>query len=117
MGWKRIMNKKIRQADRTKEADSQMAETETNTAAWEEIEHLLNGLVPELNFRLFLETESSTKLLWVESITVTAYESAPIIDCPKSWNFSDVFLKGEGLVGQIWKRLTRMQDKLRSFKK
>lgn len=93
------------------------AETETDMAAWEETGRLLNELVPELNLRLLLETEPSTRLLWVDSITVTAYEPAPVIECPKSRSFAKTFIKGDGPAGRIWKRLIGMSDKPRFFKK
>jgi len=111
------MNKEIRQAERTEETDNQTKEPETKITAREKTERLLGGLVPELNFRLFLETEPSARLLWVEAITVTAYESAPLTECPESRSPSDALLRGDGTAGRLWKRLTRMQDKLRSFKK
>lgn len=58
MDWKRIMNRKDKQADMT-----------------EEIEQLLTDLIPELNLRLIMDMEYVPNILWVESITVTACES------------------------------------------
>ncbi len=96
---------------------SKKAETETDMAAWEETERLLNELVPELNLRLLLETEPSTRLLWVDSVTVTAYEAAPVTECPKSRSLLKTFIKGGGPAGRIWKRLIGTADKPRFFKK
>lgn len=59
MDWKRIMNRKDKQADMT-----------------EEIEQFLTELIPELNLRLIMDMEYVPNILWVESITVTACESA-----------------------------------------
>lgn len=90
---------------------------ETDTTAREETERLLNELVPELNLRLLLETEPSTRLLWVDSVTVTAYEAASVTECPKSRSFIKTLIKEGGPAGRIWKRLIGMSDKPRSFKK
>lgn len=96
---------------------SKKAETKTDMAAREETERLLNELVPELNLRLLLETEPSARLLWVDSVTVTAYESAPVTECPKSRSLLKPFIKEDGPAGRIWKRLIGTADKPRFFKK
>lgn len=62
MDWKRIMNKKKRQQVMTEE----------------EITRYLTCLIPEWNLRLLTDTDiSANVVLWVESVTVTAYQSAP----------------------------------------
>lgn len=102
MVLKRIMNKKNKRADGGKETDHQTADT----AEREKIEQLLAELLPELNLRLFLETEVSTRLLWVEAVTVTAYQGAPLKEQPGKPGFI-----------RRWKRLTGMLARPRSFKK
>lgn len=86
MDWKKIMNRKSQKADMT-----------------EEIGEFLEALIPELNLRLLLEMEPSTELLWVESITVTAYESVQ--------EGSSALCRLGSRIGRIWNRLTGLRSK------
>ena len=69
----------------------------------EYLEKFFEELLPEWNLRLLLETEtakitaaSPPQLLWVDSITVTAYEPAP-----SKRTFGN-------LAGRIWNRFMRI---------
>lgn len=90
MGWKRIMNKKKRQKGRTgKKTAPEAAHVLTES----EIKQYLTGLLPEWNLRLLMETDASAKeVLWVESVTVTAYQSAPETGASGKLNFWKRFL-------------------------
>lgn len=86
MDWKRIMNRKSQKADMT-----------------EEIGEFLEALIPELNLRLLLEMKPSPELLWVESITVTAYESVQ--------EGSSALYRLSSRIGRIWNRLMGLRSK------
>lgn len=91
MEWKRIMNKRLKKADRRKKEFCNEEKLQENKAAKEEIQIFLTQLLPELNFRLLLETESPfSGLLWVESIIVTDYKFIP---ATKSNKKKEIFRK------------------------
>lgn len=111
MDWIRIMNKRPKKAD-----------------GKEETQRFLTQLIPEINLRLLLETEAlSGRILWVESVTVTAYQSAPV---KKSSGKGVCFRKrlpapGDtgteaqtgSPSGRMWHRLMGMLGKALSLKK
>lgn len=114
MDWKRIMNK------RPGKADAEKAEA-AEAAAEKEIREFFTGLIPEINLRLLLDLETETesagtewgnftvlpqRLLWVEAVTVTAYQAAP----QKKKGGKPGFIRP-------WKRLIGMWVRPRSFKK
>ena len=75
MDWKRIMNKKKRQQDMAGETAAPEA---GHVVTEEEIRQYLTCRLPEWNLRLLTDTDASANVvLWVESVTVTAYQSAP----------------------------------------
>lgn len=75
MGWKRIMNKKKRQQCIVVEMSQSAAR---HVVTEEEIKQYLTYLIPEWNLRLLMDADASANIvLWVESVTVTAYQSAP----------------------------------------
>ena len=116
MDWKRIMNKRFGKTDRKKAEDAQQA------AAKEEIRQFFIRLLPEINLRLLLDmepevTESvkmgcdnfvvfSQRLLWLEAVTVTAYQPASAKEQSKKPGFM-----------RIWKRLTKAPGSPCSFQK
>lgn len=110
MDWKKIMNKKVRQADGAGKAAGQPAEQRKDMEAWKETEEFFKGLLPELNLRLLLETDSSPRILWVESITITAYEAAPVLESPGNWNFFIRLFKKRRLRGADMKTSYRNVD-------
>lgn len=96
MDWKKIMNR--------------TAKFQEDSAVCEEVQQYLAQLVPQLNFRLLMETDlSSRSFLWVEAVTVTEYQSAPAADACASGT--------ESLPGRIWNRLMGMLGRARSLKK
>lgn len=96
MVWKKIMNRKQWQTD--------MAEKTPGQAA-DELQQYLVQLLPEWNLRLLAESKFLTEeILWVESVTVTAYHSAPAKE-------------SSGKPGRIGKYLMGMLGQARSLKK
>ncbi len=66
MDWRRITNRRRKRADRTEREEAGTKDS---------LEQYLHRLLPELNLRLLLETEDSChSVLWVESVSVTAYQ-------------------------------------------
>lgn len=96
MDWKRIMNKRLKKKDRAEKQTTYTVDVKDNKTAWEEVQRFLTQLLPEINLRLLLETEPAeektlqieqekiflppARLLWVESVTVTSYQSVPVIE-------------------------------------
>lgn len=97
MDWKKIMNRE------------NFSKKSIQAEMMEELRRALTEIIPELNLRLLLDMEPDSKLLWVESVTVTAYESAPA-------GLSGLF-RSSGRVGRIWNYLTGLWAKARSLKK
>lgn len=95
MDWKRIMNKRHKKTDE-KEAETVNEEKAKEEAVKEVIEQFFTRLLPEINLHLLLdmETMAQDRLLWVEAITVTAYQKVPLIEQ----------LQKPGII-RIWKRL------------
>lgn len=78
MGWKKTMNKKRRQAGKKEECARQSADAFQKEEEKDKLQQYLTELLPEWNLRLLMETELSAEtVLWVESVTVTAYHSVP----------------------------------------
>lgn len=134
MDWKRIMNKKKRQKDMVGKQEIKAAEY---VVAEEAIKQYLASLLPEWNLRLLTDTETSADMvLWVESVTVTAYQSTPETKSsgkPEFWNpfrkrrdresakspiaTGDADDKRNDLPGWMKKCLMGKQDQFRSLKK
>ncbi len=105
MDWKRTMNDTQEQAkeDKAEEAIREHPAQET------QLTQFLEELLPELNLRLLLEIEPEERLLWVESVTLMEYHSAPVkeeirqVEDPEE---SKEFISGKrGLTGWISNRL------------
>lgn len=58
----------------------------------EEIKQYLTRLLPEWNLRLLTDT-SANVVLWVESVTVTAYQSAPETESSGKLNLWNRFIQ------------------------
>lgn len=91
MDWKRIMNKKKRRQD-------MMGKTAPPAAGHmvteEEIKQYLTRLLPEWNLRLLTDTDTSANMvLWIESVTVTAYQSAPETESSGKLNLWNRFIQ------------------------
>lgn len=84
MDWKRTMNKRSGKAD------------EKNAEVKEEIEQFFAKLLPEINLRLLLDMEimAGNRILWVESVTVTACQNVKLLEKAQE----------PGII-RIWKRL------------
>lgn len=74
----------------------------------DQLQQYLTQLLPELNLRILLETESSEKLLWVESAAVTVYQPAS-----ERKNHA----KKQTWTGWLWNRLMGMTGLSRTLKK
>ena len=89
MDWKRIMNKKKRRQDMTGKTAAPAA---GHMVTEEEIKQYLTRLLPEWNLRLLTDT-SANVVLWVESVTVTAYQSAPETESSGKLNLWNRFIQ------------------------
>lgn len=99
MGWKRITNKKKQQKDVMPKLTGKMAEY---VIPEETIRQYLIDLLPEWNFRMLTDAQKSTDMvLWVDSVTVTAYLYTPKTKSFGILRFLNLFRKSrKGLMGK-----------------